>query len=208
MANLIITVIAIALVAAASMMGAYYAGSAFQNGQMAADSATVINEGVQVAGAWNAYLGDNINTTPTNITALTQSNYIASGGYLQVIPTIPASAGGVVAFPLFIASATAIVGGNSGTHYFAYADVGRHASGVTAGISDINATACIRIQKAAKGSQPSSLASLAQGTIAAAGNGTFGCGILTGSITGGLGGATVPTGDLVTGDYVMEYLLQ
>ncbi len=208
MANLIITVIAIALVAVASLMGAYYGGSAFLNNQNVAKASTVLNQDVQLAGAWNAYLGGNMNTPPDNLLALTgNDNLVVSGAYLAQIPTVPPGAGGVGSFPVFVASATVSVGAISGVHYFAYADLGRPNSGVTAGVTDTNASACVRIQKVATGIAPASLATAAQGAIFISGNGMFGCAILSGSITNGFAGATVPSGDLVAGDYVMEYLI-
>jgi hypothetical protein len=200
MANLIITVIAIALVAVAALMGAYYGGSAYLNNQNAADASIVLNEGAQIAGAWNAYLGDNNDAVPTALSNLTQSNFINVGGYLQAIPQAPQAATGVGSFPVFI--------GSSGTHYYAYFDVGRHATGVTAGIADPSAVPCIRIQKTATGVTPTVIASAGQGSIATGGNNTFGCAILTGTVSGGLGGSTVPSGDLSTGDYVVEYRLE
>ena len=205
MANLIITVIAIALVAVASLMGAYYGGSAFLNNTASANAATVLNQGAQIAGAWQAYLGDNLNTPPTSITGLTTSNYIAAGSYLATVPTVPAGRGGVAAFPVFIASATATINGTAATHYFAYADLGRPATGVTAGTADPAAASCLRVQKTAA---KTTITSAAQGAISTTGNVKFGCGILTGTITNGLGGTAVPSGDLTTGDYIMEYLIQ
>jgi hypothetical protein len=207
MANLIITVIAIALVSIAAMMSAYYGGATFLNNQSAANASTVLNQAAQIAGAWNAYLGDNLNIPPSSMTLLTQGNNIASGGYVQSIPNAPQGPGGVSSFPIVIASATATLAGTSGTHYFAYADMGRPST-AGASVSDPNATACVRIQKTALGKSPTALASVGQGTIFSSGNGTFGCAILTGTITGGLGGTAVPAGDLQTGDYVMEYLLE
>ena len=78
MANLIITVIAIALVAVASLMGAYYGGAAFLNNQSAANASTVLNESQQIAGAWQSYLGDNLNVAPTDARLLLVNN-----GYLS-----------------------------------------------------------------------------------------------------------------------------
>jgi hypothetical protein len=48
MANLIITIIAIALVAAAALMGAYYGGAAWQNSTGQADTTAALNEATQV----------------------------------------------------------------------------------------------------------------------------------------------------------------
>lgn len=61
MANLIVTVIAIALVAVASLMGAYYGGAAFLQGAERANAASLVAQGQQMAGAWivgrNQYVG-------------------------------------------------------------------------------------------------------------------------------------------------------
>jgi hypothetical protein len=200
MANLIITVIAIALVAIASLMGAYYGGSTYLNSQMLADAATVLSEATQVAAAWNAYRGDNLNNAPATLAALLNTNQVAAGSYLQSIPTAPRAAGNVSYYPVFIAS--------TGTHYFVYADVGTPT--IAGGsINDPYALACMRIQKTATGTQPTLIGSAAQGSIAALGNGIYGCGVLTGSVTGGLTDDPTPPGaDLATGDYVFEYLIQ
>lgn len=87
MANLIITVVAIALVAVASLMGAYYGGQAFTEGRDQANASTVLTQGQQIAAAfrmaeaqggdlsaqdalWNATLNDptylNPPTAPEN----------------------------------------------------------------------------------------------------------------------------------------------
>ena len=197
MANLIITVIAIALVAVASLMGAYYGGSAFLNNQSAANASTVLNQGQQLAGAWQAYLGDNLNTPPTTAAALITANYLAQ------IPTAPAAAGSVNAAPIFI--------GFANTHYYAYADVGHPSTSTPA--TDPNASACLRIVKTATGSNTQSIQSLAPGAIASttgtsgSGNATFGCGKISSAPTAPTGFTNTGTAP-VSGDYVMEYMLQ
>ncbi len=55
MANLIITVIAIVLVAVASLMGAYYGGQAFLSGGDAARATALVNQASQIAGAYDLY---------------------------------------------------------------------------------------------------------------------------------------------------------
>lgn len=52
MANLIITIISIALVAVAAIMGAYYGGAAFQEGSIKADVNALISQAEQLAAAW------------------------------------------------------------------------------------------------------------------------------------------------------------
>ena len=59
MANLIISIIAIALVAAAALMGAYYGGTAFLNAQIKAKVNEVIGVGEQIIAAWTAYAANN-----------------------------------------------------------------------------------------------------------------------------------------------------
>jgi len=51
MANLIITIIAIALVAVAALMGAYYGGTAFNQGQEKAKAASLMNQAAQIQAA-------------------------------------------------------------------------------------------------------------------------------------------------------------
>lgn len=51
MANLIITIIAIALVAVAALMGAYYGGTAFNSGQDAARATSLVNQAAQIQAA-------------------------------------------------------------------------------------------------------------------------------------------------------------
>ncbi len=208
MANLIITVIAIALVAVASLMGAYYGGSAFLNNQSAAAASTALNQGQQVQGAWNAYLSDNLNTPPANISSL------VTAGYLAQVPNSPAAAGSVSAAPITVGTATATVGGVSGTHYFAWANVGAPSSSGAGTVSDPNASACARIVKTAVGGTGSITGSGAMNTAApggiatktgtsGSGNGTFGCAYTSAATTAGISGAIIPTGQ-----YVMEYMLQ
>jgi len=88
MANLIITVIAIALVAIASLMGAYYGGSAFLEGSAKAQAATIASQGQQIAAAWVLYANDKGNVYDLGSTftgSLTPS-------YLLEVPTAPSAA--------------------------------------------------------------------------------------------------------------------
>ena len=59
MSNLIITVISIALVAVAALMGAYYGGSAFMDGQATAQANQLINTARQISSAWQLYAVNN-----------------------------------------------------------------------------------------------------------------------------------------------------
>ena len=93
MSNLIVTVIAIALVAVASLMGAYYGGSAFLEGSAKANASTLVNQGQQITGAWALKHNDTANPTiSSNLSELT------SGNYLSAIPTAPSGAGPVNAY--------------------------------------------------------------------------------------------------------------
>jgi hypothetical protein len=192
MANLIITVIAIALVAIASLMGAYYGGSAFLNNQSAANASTVLNQGQQLAGAWNAYLSDNLNSPPATLTALVTGNYLSS------IPTSPAGANS--------AAAQLATVGTVGGHYYMWANMG--VPGATPATTDANFTACGRIIKTATGAAATTIGTLGPGSIANTstnGNNTFGCAYSSGATPTPLAGA----GALIpTHQYVMEYLLQ
>lgn len=58
MANLIITIISIALVAVAALMGAYYGGNAFLQGQAKAQANSLVNKGQQIGAAWQIYAAD------------------------------------------------------------------------------------------------------------------------------------------------------
>ena len=197
MANLIITVIAIALVAVASLMGAYYGGSAFLTNQAAAGAATVMNEGQQVAGAWQNYLAGNYNVSPASLTALTPN-------YLQSIPVAPAAANHAAASAIYVALYN--------THYYLYADVGTPTAG-QATYADPAAASCQKIIKTATGAALATAtantvaAGLAPGAIASTalnGNQVFGCAVLSVALAGGLvGSGTAPA----AGDYVLEYKL-
>jgi hypothetical protein len=208
MANLIITVIAIALVAVASLMGAYYGGSAFLNNQSAAQASTAMNQGQQLAGAWQAYLGDNLNTVPSDVYGTATAAGLSTGPagtpqYIAQWPQIPQGAGEAAESNWGIIS-------NSG-HYYAVAPVAKSSTSAT---PDTNASSCARINKTATGT--SSLTPPSAGTLAAlvvAGNNTFGCALnsgitftyLTNSATGG--NPTITPGALGTGYYVVYYEL-
>jgi hypothetical protein len=167
MANLIITVIAIALVAVASLMGAYYGGSAFLNNTQAANASTVMNIGQQVAGAWTAYLVDHNNSPPAARTDLTNNNYLAS------IPTIPAMPGPVTV----AASSGPYIETDQDGSVWLFTNVGTVGG---ANPPDPYAGVCLKIIKTATGqtlaippSENYSQANLE--TSSSFGNGVFGC---------------------------------
>ena len=91
MANLIITVISIALVAVAALMGAYYGGTAFMDGQTRATANAIIQQAEQIKGAYLMYLASG-GTPPASSAAINGSDVLTTGGkYLSAAP-IPPSA--------------------------------------------------------------------------------------------------------------------
>ena len=80
MANLIITVISIALVAVAALMGAYYGGSAFMDGQAKARANAIVLGAEQVAGALRLYAVNNGGSL-----TLTNGNWL-SGTSVDLVP--------------------------------------------------------------------------------------------------------------------------
>jgi hypothetical protein len=162
MANLIITVIAIALVAVASLMGAYYGGSAFSNNQSTAAAATVVNMGQQVAGAFTSYQALN-NSLPKAWSDLT------GGGYLAAIPDAPAVPGSLPANRVGIYE-------DNASRWWMVIDVGVPAA------SNSDAV-CKNIIKTATGTAPAVVGgqgftdSDMSGITYSGSNGRFGCGI-------------------------------
>jgi hypothetical protein len=96
MANLIITVISIALVAVAALSAAYYGGSAFMEGQTKAKATTVIEQGKQIAAAWTMYAinngGEYTLTCDGNGAADIANNFVPK--YLSSLPKLPDFASG------------------------------------------------------------------------------------------------------------------
>ncbi|HCM83097.1 MAG TPA: hypothetical protein DIS76_00840 [Rhodospirillaceae bacterium] len=84
MANLIITIISIALVAVAALMGAYYGGAAFMEGSAKAGASRMINEARQIEGAlhlWRLDNGNSIDLPDSNL------NFLVSQGYMTRLST-------------------------------------------------------------------------------------------------------------------------
>ena len=113
MANLIITVIAIALVAIASLMGAYYGGSAFLEGSAKAQAATIASQGQQIAAAWVLRANDNGNNYDTTVGAGGDLAATLVPSYLLEMPTPPttASSGSFTAANLTDSTSTATYNG-------------------------------------------------------------------------------------------------
>lgn len=78
MFSLIVTIIAIALVAALALATIYYGGTAFTFGGARAAAAKVVNEGQQIQGALELYKSDNNGSLPTTIDDLVTGTYLSS----------------------------------------------------------------------------------------------------------------------------------
>jgi hypothetical protein len=207
MANLVITVIAIALVAIASLMGAYYGGAAFLNNTNKAQAFAVMNQGVQIAGAWQDYMVNNLSAPPTDLSSLTPT-------YLSSIPQYPASKNGPTASAPW-AVISGVVSGS--THYYGIADMGLSGANAASGTTtDPNAAACLWVIKAGSDSSPVNPSSGAFFTAIAPGgtgigNATYGCALATSDVAFGTpltnSGALPTTGGAAVGHYYTYYLL-
>jgi hypothetical protein len=97
MANLIITVISIALVAVAAVMGAYYGGSAFMEGQKKAQVNALISSAEQISAAWTMKVianGGNwglpdydYNLVPTFLSSLPKNPDFTDNQWVKTTPT-------------------------------------------------------------------------------------------------------------------------
>jgi len=81
MFNLIVTIIAIALVAVLAIASIYYGGNVFNSGKKDGDVVRVMNEGAQIKGAAQLYT-EHAGTPPTSIDDLT-----LNGRYLRSAPS-------------------------------------------------------------------------------------------------------------------------
>lgn len=115
MANLIITIISIALVAVAALMGAYYGGTAFLQGQTKAYANTFVSQGEQLIAAWSIYSADHGgNWTITALGDLSNSpSYITS---VPVTPVGVTASSGVTAWTPVNMSNTALSTGYNGVY--------------------------------------------------------------------------------------------
>ncbi|HCM83579.1 MAG TPA: hypothetical protein PKW15_01280 [Alphaproteobacteria bacterium] len=86
MANLIITIISIALVAVAALMGAYYGGQAYMQASVKARANQIVNGAKQVAAAWQLWALDNASTLYGFPTAEFADTLVPN--YLTQIPTV------------------------------------------------------------------------------------------------------------------------
>lgn len=86
MANLIITIISIALVAVAAIMGAYYGGAAYNEAQVKARANEIVNGAKQIAAAWQLWGLNNSSTSYGFPTAEFSDTLVPY--YLAQIPTV------------------------------------------------------------------------------------------------------------------------
>ena len=84
MFSLIISIIAIALVAALAGASVYYGGSAFNKGTAGADASTLINGGQQINGAWALAKNDGVVTRTNNTTSSDIDSLVSD--YLTTMP--------------------------------------------------------------------------------------------------------------------------
>ena len=91
MSNLIITIISIALVAVAVVMGVYYGGAAYQDASAQAAANKMLSDVTQIAAAFQQYVSATGSTdTPTNTGYGDQDfAFLVSQNYLTQQPTIP-----------------------------------------------------------------------------------------------------------------------
>lgn len=94
MFQLIIAIIAIALVALLAVASLYYGGSAFSTGSARAAAATVVSQAQQINAAEVLYANDNSGAIPATVLALNTS----TPQYLQAVPVLPSNIGGTVAW--------------------------------------------------------------------------------------------------------------
>lgn len=111
MANLIITIISIALVAVAALMGAYYGGNAFINAQNKARAGTLVTQSSQIIAAlklwqianyaditlgpaWNGVAGTSSSLVPDYLTQIPRPpagynnwlvGYVNSSGFMETV---------------------------------------------------------------------------------------------------------------------------
>ncbi len=84
MSNLLVTIIAIGLVAVTVAMAAYYGGSAWEDYQAEARASTLLNEAQQLSGALSMYVGMS-GFMPSDIEDLTDSS-LPTGELLKETP--------------------------------------------------------------------------------------------------------------------------
>lgn len=117
MANLIITIISIALVAVAALMGAYYGGTAFLQGQGKAYANSFVSQGEQIIAAWSIYAADRGGSwTLASVAALSST----SPAYITSAPSPPAGVTSSTAISVWTLANLSALPGNSSTFNGAY----------------------------------------------------------------------------------------
>jgi len=86
MFSLIISIIAIALVAALALASIYYGGDAFQEGTAKSEASTVINQGQQIQAAVTMAEIDEV------VVSDLQADLVDSGEYLKEVPQVRSNA--------------------------------------------------------------------------------------------------------------------
>ncbi|MBM24115.1 MAG: hypothetical protein CL760_00005, partial [Chloroflexi bacterium] len=86
MFSLIISIIAIALVAALALASIYYGGDAFQEGTAKSEASTVINQGQQIQAAVTMAEIDEV------VVSNLQTDLVDSGEYLKEVPQVRSNA--------------------------------------------------------------------------------------------------------------------
>lgn len=94
MFQLIIAVLAIALIAALAIASLYYGGSAFSNGSAKAAASTVVSQAQQVNAADVLFQNDNAGAYATDIAALVSANY------LKAAPVLTTNIGGTTGWSI------------------------------------------------------------------------------------------------------------
>lgn len=123
MFNLVITVISISLTAVMALVGAWYGGQAFAEGQARATANRLVTDAKQVAGAWALYAADHGGSY-----TLTNGNWFGGSvdlvpKYLSSPPTYKFPAGGSASYfnPMKVANNTLATSSlTSNTIYISY----------------------------------------------------------------------------------------
>ena len=133
MSNLVITVIAMGIMALAVAMVAYYLGSTYTNGSSGAVANTTLNEASQIAGSWQNFMVGNFMVPPADWIDLIE------GGYMEHVVQYPASVGTPAGY-------FQIWPDNELQHYYLIADLGDP-------VQDKGNVPCNRVLSAATGAK-------------------------------------------------------
>lgn len=151
MFSLIITIISIGLVAILAIASVYYGGSAFNNGNVKGNAATLVAQAQQISAARTMYFND-MSALPATIGALAPN-------YLQSIPAAPATVAGAWALDATTGAVSAAV---TSDKVCAQVNVTAGVSGATADPSTIPATAPTGVVYSCSGASGSRVMTYAQ----------------------------------------------